>query len=116
MLWGAMSWYGLSSLVVVNGSINSEQYCSILEAGGVHFYQNAATSENRTLGQEVLFQFRALYIILISYIITFFPEIGASSLSSSLSLVVLEQEDFQHFGNSDVRKFISHLGMRQYSN
>ncbi len=29
--------------------------------GGVHFYQNAATSENRAVGQVVLFQFRALY-------------------------------------------------------
>ncbi len=31
-----------------------------LYVGGVHFYQNSATSENRTLGQVVLFQFRAL--------------------------------------------------------
>ncbi len=28
--------------------------------GGVHFYQNAATSENCTLGQVTLFQFRTL--------------------------------------------------------
>ncbi len=30
--------------------------------GGVHFYQSAATSENRTLGQVILFQFRALHV------------------------------------------------------
>ncbi len=29
---------------------------------GVHFYQNAGTSENRTLGQVVLFPFRALIL------------------------------------------------------
>ncbi len=33
MLWRAMSWYGLSFLGVVNGSINSERYCAVLEAG-----------------------------------------------------------------------------------
>ncbi len=30
--------------------------------GGVNFYQNAATYENGTLGQVVLFHFRALYM------------------------------------------------------
>ncbi len=29
--------------------------------GGVHFYQNAATFENRAVGQVVLFQFHALF-------------------------------------------------------
>ncbi len=32
--------------------------------GGVHIYQNGATSESRTVGQVVLFQFRALYFAL----------------------------------------------------
>ncbi len=45
MLWGAMSWYGLSSLVVVNGSINSEQYCSILEAGLLPFVEEFAPQD-----------------------------------------------------------------------
>lgn len=31
MLWGAMSWYGLSDLCVIHGRMNSEQYCEVLE-------------------------------------------------------------------------------------
>ncbi len=37
--------------------------------GNVHFYQNAGTSENRMLGQVVLFPFRALCSSNRSYVI-----------------------------------------------
>ncbi len=42
---GAMSWYGLSSLVDVKGSINSEQYCAILEAGLFPFLEEFAPQD-----------------------------------------------------------------------
>ncbi len=45
ILWGAMSWYGLSSLVVVNGSNNSERYCAILEASLLPFLEEFAPQD-----------------------------------------------------------------------
>ncbi len=42
---GALSWYGLSSLVVANWSINSEKYCSILEASLLPFAKEFATQD-----------------------------------------------------------------------
>ena len=33
MVWGCMGWYGVGKLVEVQGRINAEQYCEILEDG-----------------------------------------------------------------------------------
>ncbi len=45
MVWGAMSWYGLSSLVVVNGSITAERYCAALEACLLPFVEEFAPQD-----------------------------------------------------------------------
>ncbi len=45
MIRGAMSWYGLFSLVVVNGSITAQRYCAILEVGLLLFVEEFAPQD-----------------------------------------------------------------------
>ena len=40
MVWGCMGWNGVGELVEVQGKMNAEQYCEILEDGMKESFEN----------------------------------------------------------------------------
>ena len=52
MVWGCMGWNGVGKLVEVEGKINAEQYCAILEDGMVESFEKLEMQEERVFQQK----------------------------------------------------------------
>ena len=45
MVWGCMGWNGVGILVEVQGKMNAEQYCEILDQGVVESFEKLEMEE-----------------------------------------------------------------------
>ena len=52
MVWGCMGWNGVGKLVEVQGKMNAEQYCEILEDGMVENFEKLAMEEDECYFQQ----------------------------------------------------------------
>jgi len=52
MVWGCMGWNGVGVLTEVQGIMNGEQYCEILEAGVVESYEKLEMAEGERIFQQ----------------------------------------------------------------
>jgi DDE superfamily endonuclease len=52
MIWGCMRWNGVGKLVEVQGIMNAEQYCEILEDGLVESFEKLEMEEERIFQQD----------------------------------------------------------------
>jgi hypothetical protein len=52
MVWGCMGWNGVGKLVEVQGKMNAEQYCEILEDGMVESFEKLEMEEGERIFQQ----------------------------------------------------------------
>ena len=52
MVWGCMGWNGVGMLVEVQGRMNAEQYCEILEDGMVESFEKLDMEEEERVFQQ----------------------------------------------------------------
>jgi hypothetical protein len=52
MVWGCMGWNGVGKLVEVQGKMNAEQYCQILEEGLVESFEKLEMEEGEQYFQQ----------------------------------------------------------------
>ena len=52
MVWGCMGWNGVGKLVEVQGKMNAEQYCEILEDGMVESFEKLDMEEDERYFQQ----------------------------------------------------------------
>jgi transposase len=52
MVWGCMGWNGVGMLVEVQGIMDSEQYCEILDAGVMESFENLEMAEGGRIFQQ----------------------------------------------------------------
>ena len=52
MIWGYMGWNGVGKLVEVQGKMNAEQYCEILEDGLVESFEKLEIEEEERIFQQ----------------------------------------------------------------
>jgi transposase len=52
MVWGCMGWNGVGMLVEVQGIMNAEQYCDILDAGVVESFESLEMAEEERIFQQ----------------------------------------------------------------
>ena len=52
MVWGCMGWSGVESLVEVQGIMNAEQYCQILEHGVEESFEKLGMPEGERIFQQ----------------------------------------------------------------
>ena len=51
MVWGCIGWNGFGELVEVEGKINAEQYCAILQDGMVESFEKLEIEEEERIFQ-----------------------------------------------------------------
>jgi hypothetical protein len=52
MVWGCMGWNGVGKLVEVQGKMNAEQYCEILEDGMLESFEKLEMEEEERIYQQ----------------------------------------------------------------
>ena len=52
IIWGCMGWNGIEKLVEVEGKMNAEQYCEILEYGMVESFGKLEMEEEERIFQQ----------------------------------------------------------------
>ena len=52
MVWGCMGWNGVGKLVEVQGKMNAEQYCEILEDGMEESFEKLEMEEEHHFQQD----------------------------------------------------------------
>ena len=52
MVWGCMGWNGVGKLVEVQGSMDAQQYCDILDEGVVESYEKLEMEEEERIFQQ----------------------------------------------------------------
>jgi len=52
MVWGCMDWNGVGMLIEVQGKMNAEQYCDILEEGVIESFEKLEMEEGKRYFQQ----------------------------------------------------------------
>ena len=52
MIWGCMGWNGVGKLIEVQGSMNAQQYCDILDDGVVESFKKLEIKEEERIFQQ----------------------------------------------------------------
>ena len=52
MVWGCMGWNGVGKLIEVQGKMDAEQYCEILENGLVESFEKLGMEEEERIFQQ----------------------------------------------------------------
>jgi hypothetical protein len=52
MVWGCMGWNGVGKLIEIEGKIDAEQYCEILEEGLVESFETLEMEEGEHYFQQ----------------------------------------------------------------
>jgi len=52
MVWGCMDWNGVGMLIEMQGKMNAEQYCDILEEGVIESFEKLEMEEGKRYFQQ----------------------------------------------------------------